>query len=205
MFRKCIQKNCYKLFSRFQQNFLPHFHNYFNSPHNFSKILCKNFFFLLTQFHNYFFFNLTKIMRHYLYKTYKIFKKFNGISRTFSINSLKFLIKPSQYENFQNMSKVFHPRWETIDLRFLSMVSCRTISLFPTCLWTFAKLLQVCTNPNKLLPTKFCIENYVFFRLDCRKTSFLFGAYLPLKDYFKTFLGHRHKNFKTWHDSLTCS
>ncbi len=29
-------------YSRFQQNFLPHFRNYFNSSHNFPKILGKN-------------------------------------------------------------------------------------------------------------------------------------------------------------------
>ncbi len=67
------------------------------------------------------FFNLTKITRHCLYKTHKIFEKFGGVSQTFSISSLKFLHKPaSHYEKSQNMSLVFHPQWEAIDLQFLS-------------------------------------------------------------------------------------
>ncbi len=45
------------------------------------------------------FFNLTKITRHYFHKTYKIFEKFDVVSRTFSISSLKFLLKlASHYE-----------------------------------------------------------------------------------------------------------
>ncbi len=77
MFRKSFQNNCYKLFSRFQQNFLLHFHNYFNSPHNF-PILCKNSF-LFRHSCTTTFFNLTKITRHYFCKTYKIFEKFGGV------------------------------------------------------------------------------------------------------------------------------
>ncbi len=36
---------------------------------------------------HFFFLNVTKIVRHYFYKTYKIFEKFDGVSRTFSINT----------------------------------------------------------------------------------------------------------------------
>ncbi len=42
MFRKYFQNNCYKLILQFSTKFSSHFRNYFNSPHNFPKILCKN-------------------------------------------------------------------------------------------------------------------------------------------------------------------
>ncbi len=49
MFRKCFQNYCRKSFSRFRRGFdkicSSHFHNYFNSPGNVPKILCKNSFF----------------------------------------------------------------------------------------------------------------------------------------------------------------
>ncbi len=100
----------------------------------------QKFFFLFRQFHNHFFF-LTKITRHYFDKTYKIFEKFDRVSGTFSISSLKFLLKlASYYKKLQNMSQIFHPQWETIGLRFLPMGSCRTSDLFPTCLWTIGEL-----------------------------------------------------------------
>ncbi len=65
-----------------------------------------------------FFKNLTKITLHYFYKTYNIFDKFNGMSRTFSISSLMFLLKLALHcENLRNVPQVFHPQWETIDSR----------------------------------------------------------------------------------------
>ncbi len=74
-------------------------------------------------------------------KLVKIFEKFDVVSRTVSISSLKFLVKlVSHYEKLQNMSQVFHPRWETINLRFLSMGTCRTSELFSTCLCTITEL-----------------------------------------------------------------
>ncbi len=101
----------------------------------------QKFFFGSTKLHTHSFFNLTKITRHYFYKTYKIFENVDGVSRTFSISSLKFPLKlASHYEKLQNMSQVFHPRWKTIDLRFLSVGSCRTSDLFLTCLCTIAEL-----------------------------------------------------------------
>ncbi len=88
-------------------------------------------------------FKLTKITRHYFYKTYTIFEKFERVSRTFSISSSKFLLKlSSHFKKLLNMSQVFHLRWETIGLQFWSMGSCRTNDLFPTCLWTIAELCQ---------------------------------------------------------------
>ncbi len=76
-----------------------------NYSHSFNKIFSPLFFFVSAQFHNHFFLNLTKIMRHYFYKTYKIFEKFDGVLWTFSISSLKFLLKlASHYEKLQNMS-----------------------------------------------------------------------------------------------------
>ncbi len=73
---------------RFQQNFLAHFHHYFNSPHNFPKILWKNSFLFRHSSTTTLFINLTKITQHYFYKTYKIFEKFDAVSRTFSISFL---------------------------------------------------------------------------------------------------------------------
>ncbi len=114
-----------------------------NYSHNFNKIFSSTF--TITSIHPTIFlkfyakilfcfdtipqplFYLTKITRHNFYKTYKIFEKFGGVSRTFSISSLKFLQKlASHYEKLQNMSQIFHLQWETIDLRFLSMGSRRT-------------------------------------------------------------------------------
>ncbi len=82
------------------------------------------------------------------------------VSGTFSVSSLKFLLKlVSHYKKLQNMSQVFYPRWETIDSRFLSTDSCRTSDLFPTCLRAIAELsildissrfcLQMCTKPKR--------------------------------------------------------
>ncbi len=57
------------------------------------------------------------------------------------LSSLKFLFKlASHYEKLQNMSEIFHPWGETIDLWFLFMGSCRTWNLFQTCVWTIAEL-----------------------------------------------------------------
>ncbi len=140
MFRKSFQNSCYNLFSQFQQNFLLHFHNYFNSSHNFPKMFCKHsFLFLLSSTTTFLYF--TKIRRHYFYKTYKIFKQYDGVLRTFSKSSWKFLLKlASHYKKLQNMSRVFHQRWKTIDSRFLSMGGCETSDLFLICLRTIAEL-----------------------------------------------------------------
>ncbi len=95
--------------------------------------MCKNFFF-----------RHTKIRRHYFYKVYKIFEKFDGVIRTFSISSLKFFLKlASHIKKLRNMCQVFHLRWETINLRFLFMGSRRTSNLFPTCLRTIVKLMSL--------------------------------------------------------------
>ncbi len=94
--------------------------------------LCNNnflqkFFFVSTQFHNHFF-CFTKITQHYFYKTCKIIKKFDGVSQTFSISSLKFLLKlASHYEKLRNISEVFHLWWETVDLWFLWVVAEQAI------------------------------------------------------------------------------
>ncbi len=103
MFRQCFPNNCYKLFLQSQQNFSLHFHNYFNSLRNFPKILCKNsFFFRHSSATTFFYF--TKITRHYFTK-HKIFEKSDGVTRTFSISSLKFLLKlASHYEKLLNTS-----------------------------------------------------------------------------------------------------
>ncbi len=101
----------------------------------------RKFLFVSTMLYNHFFFILLKSCVIIFYKIYKIFEKFDGVSRTLSVSSLKFFLKPaSQYEKLQNISQVFHPRRETIDLWFLSMGSCRTNYLFSTCLWTIAEL-----------------------------------------------------------------
>ncbi len=129
-----------------------------------------------------FFFNLTKIMRHSFYKTYKIFEKFE-VLRTFSISSLMFLLKlASHYKKLQNMSQVFHPQWETIDLQFLSLSSCRTSDLFQTCLWTIAEVcLQTqvrdfvykcaCTKPKIGLAWKNLLEFWFFSSLSLKLIS----------------------------------
>ncbi len=69
----CTGLNCHKLFSRFQQNFLPDFHNYFNSLHNFRKIFYKNSF----------------LFRHTTTTTFFILVKSRDIIFTKLINFLK--------------------------------------------------------------------------------------------------------------------
>ncbi len=139
MFYKCFQNNCHKLFSWFQQNFLLHFHNYFNSPHNFPKIFCKNSFFFRHSSMTTFFY-LTKITQHYFYKTCKIFWKLDGVSQTFSISSLKFLLKLTSHQKVVEHISCFPSTMGDLDWRFLSMGSYKTSNLFSTCLWTIAEL-----------------------------------------------------------------
>ncbi len=93
MFPECFQNNYYKLVSRFQQNFLPHFHG-ITLIHAtiFLKFSAKALFRFDTVPQP-FFLNLTKITRHYFCKTYKIFEKFDRVSQTFSVSSLKCLLK----------------------------------------------------------------------------------------------------------------
>ncbi len=93
------------------------------------------------------------------------FSKNLVVSQTFSISSLKFLLKlASHYEKLQNVSQVFHSRWETLDSWFFSMGSCRTSDLFPTCQWTIAEL---CGHKFAILSVDSCGTKLTWFRTFC--------------------------------------
>ncbi len=152
MFRRCFQNNCNKLFSQFQQNFLRGFTVTLIHPIIFLKFYAKILFLFRPSSSTTFFFNLTKIRRHYFYKTYKIFEKFDGVSRTFSVSSLEFLLKlASHYEKLR--SQVFHPRRERLTIfvygqlqnkRFVPNLSIKNLSIDTSSRFC----LQVCTKPN---------------------------------------------------------
>ncbi len=87
--------------------------------------------------------------QQYLYKIYKIFEKPDGVARTCSISSLKFLLKlASHYEKLQNMSQVFHPRWEITGFVHTRRQNHELVSIDKV-LRLFIDKLQVWTRDKK--------------------------------------------------------
>ncbi len=155
-FHKCFRNNYYKLFSRFQQHFLLYFQAYFNSPHNYHKILCKNYFwfrhssttifFILRKSHDIILTKLIKFSKNWCSFT-NIFHKFFNVSfqTNFAISKVAEHVSsfPSAVGDHRFVISVYGQLRNKRFIPNLSTNNRRTLSIDTSSQFC----LQVCTKP----------------------------------------------------------